>query len=1085
MEEDLGRLFEHLDGNKDGYLCVEDLPKAVRGLPLMTAWQLVAEMDKTGDGYVPLVEFQKSMAHLIKNDDGTGMDQFSWLGIWNTFHTHPPATTATPSPQKDSTIKFASVAKDEAPTTSKSSPSPPRGTAEASKTTTDKASMVLPPVVPPMPQGSDWIDKKAHLAHEILRRRSNRDVAEIATPNSEPLFVSMRSLLKPVPLADLPRSISQDDANALEESSPPRRMSSSSSGAPPPPPPFLKRRSSSASKLNMFLKAVPPNQVTAPRTDDISSFVRDDGSGDIARRIAHQASNETPMESPKRAKANSFSRLKATTSAMIDPEVDLFGQLSVEYRISDPEIDLFGPPSPVAAPPQQTQGISTMDAPSDDIDDNDEIDRLKADLLASIGSIKQAIAQFTSKDIVAAEAMLTSLLDIQTQTTTLVVQTTPILNGPPRSQIPHFLGAALKSFDKSSLLVVDDAEKPYHSVSIQHVEQAIKIRAFRKNVLSQIFPQIPDSPLSVLGDLFPDILIDTIEQMYEACARDLQSCFEVLSGLSEYTFLDSSLSPKQSYLRKHHTQQPQSDKKAFFGDDGDDDDDDDLDAPLFDVKGYTKPPKVERAPSSSSHLATPARKADTGTYFTLPSLEAPNETLTTQLPFANDDDATDLFARFESGQNMPEILSAWRKFNVDSAMHHSQIYPHLKRIFQPHLSYRQARIFEILDKKRHDHPLYTQKVAATRRVCVVGGGPVGLRTAIELALLGAHVIVVEKRTNFNRENILHLFPWVVHDLTVLGAKFFYRQFCMSSSHLHIGTRQLQCILLKIALLLGVTVYDNMAFDSMSIDNSAAAAAGETDDDGYRIHTTPPLPVALQRVSALVGAGGSHDTIGNLVGIERKTFSPSPAVGAVVIFPSLHTKEELAIPQFSWASQYNQDLFGRLKLELGVDVENIVYYREEVHYVVMTPKKASLIDAGVLETKDLNSVNVDVLHRYVKSVLTFFNIPCPVVGLDAKLFDFSQTQRADKAAVVLPHATSKLFVALVGDALLEPFWPQGLGINRGFLSALDTAFAISRLGKTDDAKLVADHDKHYKGCASLRLQSNIRKFTVDPASRYVI
>merc|ERR1712139_287769 len=36
----------------------------------------------------------------------------------------------------------------------------------------------------------------------------------------------------------------------------------------------------------------------------------------------------------------------------------------------------------------------------------------------------------------------------------------------------------------------------------------------------------------------------------------------------------------------------------------------------------------------------------------------------------------------------------------------------------------------------------------------------------------------------------------------------------------------------------------------------------------------------------------------------------------------------------------------------------------------------------------------------------------------------------------------LLVALVGDALLEPFWPEGLGIVRGFYSALDASSAIA-------------------------------------------
>ncbi len=37
--------------------------------------------------------------------------------------------------------------------------------------------------------------------------------------------------------------------------------------------------------------------------------------------------------------------------------------------------------------------------------------------------------------------------------------------------------------------------------------------------------------------------------------------------------------------------------------------------------------------------------------------------------------------------------------------------------------------------------------------------------------------------------------------------------------------------------------------------------------------------------------------------------------------------------------------------------------------------------------------------------------------------------------------AKLLVAIVGDALVEPFWPQGTGANRAILGALDTAWMI--------------------------------------------
>ena len=52
------------------------------------------------------------------------------------------------------------------------------------------------------------------------------------------------------------------------------------------------------------------------------------------------------------------------------------------------------------------------------------------------------------------------------------------------------------------------------------------------------------------------------------------------------------------------------------------------------------------------------------------------------------------------------------------------------------------------------------------------------------------------------------------------------------------------------------------------------------------------------------------------------------------------------------------------------------------------------------------------------------------------------------------AGAQLAVLVVGDALLEPFWPEGLGVNRGFLSALDAAWMLvhfHRTGRTRDTR----------------------------------
>lgn len=63
---------------------------------------------------------------------------------------------------------------------------------------------------------------------------------------------------------------------------------------------------------------------------------------------------------------------------------------------------------------------------------------------------------------------------------------------------------------------------------------------------------------------------------------------------------------------------------------------------------------------------------------------------------------------------------------------------------------------------------------------IIGSGPCGLRTAIEVALLGGKAVVVEKRDRFSRNNVLHLWPFLITDLKNLGAKKFFGKFCAGS-----------------------------------------------------------------------------------------------------------------------------------------------------------------------------------------------------------------------------------------------------------------------------------------------------------------
>ena len=71
-------------------------------------------------------------------------------------------------------------------------------------------------------------------------------------------------------------------------------------------------------------------------------------------------------------------------------------------------------------------------------------------------------------------------------------------------------------------------------------------------------------------------------------------------------------------------------------------------------------------------------------------------------------------------------------------------------------------------------------VISLLQVLIIGAGPCGLRVAIEVAFLGGKAVIVEKRDRYSRNNVLHLWPYLIHDLKALGAKKFFGKFCASS-----------------------------------------------------------------------------------------------------------------------------------------------------------------------------------------------------------------------------------------------------------------------------------------------------------------
>ncbi|XP_058619137.1 F-actin-monooxygenase mical1 isoform X2 [Onychostoma macrolepis] len=381
-------------------------------------------------------------------------------------------------------------------------------------------------------------------------------------------------------------------------------------------------------------------------------------------------------------------------------------------------------------------------------------------------------------------------------------------------------------------------------------------------------------------------------------------------------------------------------------------------------------------------------------------------------------------------------------------------YKHFYSKLKDRLNYWKAKdLWQKIDN-RGAHPDYEQGQACHQNKCLVlGAGPCGLRTAIELALLGAQVVVLEKRASFMRNNVLHLWPYTIRDLLNLGAKKFYGRFCSGSIH-HISIRQLQLILLKLALILGVEVHTGVTFEGLR------EPSGST---GWRAQVSPASHTAATfEFDVFISAGGGRYVPD---GFKIKELRGKLAIGITANFVNRHTKQEAQVQEISGVARiYNQKFFQALQSEIGVDLENIVYYKDDTHYFVMTAKKGSLLKKGVIKQdfSDVNqllapaNVNQEALQKYAYEAADFSTdhmLPDLEFAKnhaghqDVAMFDFTCMHRAENASLVKERKGKKLLIALVGDSLVEPFWPLGTGIARGFLAAFDTAWMVRSWGKS--------------------------------------
>jgi hypothetical protein len=242
-----------------------------------------------------------------------------------------------------------------------------------------------------------------------------------------------------------------------------------------------------------------------------------------------------------------------------------------------------------------------------------------------------------------------------------------------------------------------------------------------------------------------------------------------------------------------------------------------------------------------------------------------------------------------------------------------------------------------------------------------------------------------------------------------------------------------------------------------------------------------------------------------------------AIGLICNLTPTGGKQEKELRSFALSSHFFKQTFSECAKQTGIDLENIIYVRsDDTHYFVCTPKMKSLVEEGIVkdpsDATPLAMKNLDVakLQEVTLRIAVFPWVSKELPVLEAlkkdtggvvpawadtgpRLFDFSKTCRSSEGMVCLPgeNGGNDLMVALTGDALMEPFWPEGLGIIRGFFGVLDAVYGIKEWsgGLSSDKVL----DNYRAAYAQLRgvngftkgdiLQSDWKKYALPPNTRY--
>ncbi|KXS10713.1 hypothetical protein M427DRAFT_36722 [Gonapodya prolifera JEL478] len=179
--------------------------------------------------------------------------------------------------------------------------------------------------------------------------------------------------------------------------------------------------------------------------------------------------------------------------------------------------------------------------------------------------------------------------------------------------------------------------------------------------------------------------------------------------------------------------------------------------------------------------------------------------------------------------------------------------------------------------------------------------------------------------------------------------------------------------------------------------------------------------------------GERSKVAEEFGFAKKDLQFGQAIGITANFALSNAQAERDLKESGFISYLYKDL------------ENLVYYRSDRNYFVFTAKKESLAEAGMFKEVKADSSELCAGTNIEKECLERVLGKCRPSrsGNDVVLFDFSKKTvvRTPSKVIDAPYGTH-LVVGVVGDAAINPFWPQGTGAAHALISSLDFCWLLT-------------------------------------------